>query len=97
LLELGPDTEPPSAPWRRRMAEQRKGMVAPRVFSSIVARSPMIRGVMTAMNWISPDPAHVMTRWHATFEDGAAWIAATHGTLVPVLRRLHEEVLPAST
>jgi hypothetical protein len=94
VLILSPDTQAPNAHWRRRFAEQRRGMKSPRVFISAVTQSAVLRGVLTAMNWISPDPPHVKSLNHGTFEESAAWIESTQGTGRAVLRRLYEEIQP---
>jgi hypothetical protein len=94
ILLLGPETQAPNAYWRRRYAEQRKALVAPRVFISVITESAILRGVMTAMNWISPDPPHVKSVNHATFLDSAAWVEQSQGTPVVLLRRLFDDVQP---
>jgi hypothetical protein len=96
LLVLGPDAQAPDAHWRRRFAEQRKALVAP-VYASVVTTSAVLRGVLTAMNWMFTPPSHVKTQHHATFEEGAAWIERSQGTPQATLRRLYEEVLPRVT
>jgi hypothetical protein len=94
VLILGPETQAPNAYWRRRYAEQRKALVAPRVFISVITESAILRGVMTAMNWVSPDPPHVKSVHHATFLESAAWIEQSQGTPFASLRRLFDEVQP---
>jgi hypothetical protein len=94
MLVLGPATQPPNAHWRRRYAEQRKALVAPRAFISVVTESALLRGVMTAMNWVSPDPPHVKSMHHATFLESAGWIEQSQGTPFASLRRLFDEVQP---
>jgi hypothetical protein len=94
VLILGPDAQAPNAYWRRRFAEQRNGMTAPRVFNSVVTTSAVLRGVLTAMNWISAPPPHVKTLHHATFEEASAWMELAHGAPQTVLRRLQNDVKP---
>ncbi len=91
MMWLEQDTEPPNAHWRRRFAEQRKNLTAPRVFLSLVTLRAALRGVLTAMNWISPPPAHVKSQHHATFAESAAWLELCHGTPQAVLRRMLDE------
>jgi hypothetical protein len=86
ILDLSPGVEPPDAHWRRRFAEQRKNMGAPRVFIAIITTSKVLRGVLTAMNWISPELPHVKTVHHSTFEDAANWVQLVQGTPVPQIR-----------
>jgi hypothetical protein len=88
ILDLSPGVEPPDAHWRRRFAEQRKNMGAPRVFIAIITTSAVLRGVLTAMNWVSPEGPHVKTVHHATFEEAAAWVELVQGTRIASLRAL---------
>jgi hypothetical protein len=92
MLLLAPDAEPLNAHWRKRFADQRKNLTAPRAFLSVITQSAMLRGVMTAMNWINQPPAHIKSQNHATFEESAAWIELCHGTPRAVLRRLLDDV-----
>jgi hypothetical protein len=89
---VAPDNKPPDAHWRRRFAEQRKAFGSPRVFLSIVTESAVMRGVLTAMNWIVPQPRMMTSTTHATFEECATWIQQVQGTPRAVLERLRGEV-----
>jgi hypothetical protein len=82
------DNVAPDAHWRRRFAEQRKTFGSPHVYLSIVSQSPVIRGVLTAMNWIAPQPRNMTSATHATFEESAAWIEHHQGTSRVALRAL---------
>jgi hypothetical protein len=93
VIAVDPESPAPSAKWRRRFVEQRKGMTSPRVLMSLVAQSAVARGVMTAMNWISPDPPHVRSLTHASFAESASWIELTQGTPRDVLHKMHGEAL----
>jgi hypothetical protein len=88
ILDLAPGFEPPDAYWRRRFAEQRKGLEAPGVFIAIVTTSRVMRGVLTAMNWISPEGPHVKSVQHATLEEAAAWVERMQGTSVAAIRSM---------
>jgi hypothetical protein len=81
-------TAAPDAYWRRRFAEQRKSLGSPHVFVSMVTQSAIMRGVLTAMNWIVPEPPHVTSATHATFEESAVWVERQQGTPRSVLRGL---------
>jgi hypothetical protein len=95
ILDLVPGAEPPDAYWRRRFAEQRKGLEAPGVFIAIVTASRVMRGVLTAMNWISPEGPHVKTVLHATWEEAAAWVERMQGTSVVAIRNVFSRLPPA--
>jgi hypothetical protein len=93
VLAIDNDSPSPSASWRRRYAEQRKNMKSPRAFITVVTTSAVARGVLTAINWISPDPAHVRTVTHSTIDEAATWIELTHGIPGAALCRMHEEAV----
>jgi hypothetical protein len=90
------DNPAPDAYWRRRFAEQRKTFASPRVYLSIVTQSALMRGVLTAMNWIVPQPRHMTSETHSTFEECATWLERVQGTSPAVLRRLREAALPSA-
>jgi hypothetical protein len=58
---------------------------------AIVSSSALTRGVMTAMNWVSPPPAHVQMVNHATIEEAAAWVERLQGTPRATVQRMFEE------
>ncbi len=91
VLVVDADSERPPPMWRRRLAEQRRELTSPRVLMAIVSPFALTRGVMTAMNWVSPPPAHVQMVNHATLEEAAAWIERLQGTPRATVQRLFEE------
>jgi hypothetical protein len=91
MLVVDADSERPPPIWRRRLAQQRSGLTSPRVLMAIVSPSALTRGVMTAMNWVSPPPAHVQMVNHATVGEATAWIERLQGTSRGVVQRMFEE------
>jgi hypothetical protein len=91
VLVVDAASERPPPKWRRRLAEQRKELSSPQVLMAIVSSSTLTRGVMTAMNWVSPPPAHVQMVNHATIEEAAAWIERLQGTPRATVQRMFEE------
>ncbi len=91
VLVVDADSQRPPPMWRRRLAEQRRGLGSPRVLMAIVSPSALTRGVMTAMNWISPPPSNVQMVNHATIEDAAAWVEPLQGTPRATIERMFEE------
>jgi hypothetical protein len=91
ILFVDPGSPTPGAQWRRRFAEQRRAMVAPRVFIAVVVSSAVARGVLIAVNWIAPDPPHVQSENHSTFDGASRFIERAQGTPASVLRRIYEE------
>lgn len=91
VLVVDTHSERPAPKWRRRLAEQRRDLTSPQVFMTIVSPSALTRGVMTAMNWVSPPPAHVQMVNHATIAEAAAWIERLQGTSGATVQRMFEE------
>jgi hypothetical protein len=91
-LDLAPGSEPTDAHWRRRFALQRDELKAPRVFAAMVTTSQVQRGVLTAMNWISPSPPRVKYVHHATVDEAAAWIAIVQGAPAERTRSLFAQM-----
>jgi hypothetical protein len=85
------DNPAPDAYWRRRFAEQRKTFGSPRVLLSIVTQSAVMRGVLTAMRWIAPEPPTMTCVTHATFEKCAEWVEQNQGTPRTALRALLDD------
>jgi hypothetical protein len=88
LIDLAPDAEAPDAYWRRRFAEQRRASAAPRVFNAIVTTSRLLRGVLTAMNWVSPEAPHIKSVHFATWDEAASWIEIVQSTPIAATRDL---------
>jgi hypothetical protein len=91
VLVVDADSQRPPANWRRRLAEQRRELTSPKVLMAIVSPSTLTRGVMTAMNWVSPPPAHVQMVNHATIGEAAAWVERQQGTPRTTVQRMFEE------
>jgi|HubBroStandDraft_4_1064222.scaffolds.fasta_scaffold359775_2 hypothetical protein len=85
------DNPAQDAYWRRRFAEQRKTFGSPHVFLSIVTHSAVMRGVLTAMRWIAPEPPNMTCVTHGTFEECALWVEQNQGTSPKALRALLDD------
>jgi hypothetical protein len=91
MLVIDPGSEAPPPVWRKRLAEQRRTFKSPGVLMAIVSPSALTRGVLTAMNWISPPPAHVQMANPATIGEAAEWVERQQGTSRGVVQRMAEE------
>jgi hypothetical protein len=89
VIDAGSEAPPPV--WRKRLAEQRKTFKSPAVFMAIVSPSALTRGVLTAMNWISPPPEHVQTANPGTIGEAAVWVERQQGTTRGIVQRMAEE------
>lgn len=81
-------TPPPSVYWRQRFAEQRWTWRSPRVLMSFVSPSAIQRGVLTAIDWLRPAPAHLTTSQHPKLAEAVAWLEEQHGTPGSVISQL---------
>jgi len=102
LVDTTPLVSLPGASERRRLAEWQNATIDSirryNVFSAIVIRSPVVRGAMTAMNWIFRPPAEQLTL--ATFGEGflrcIERLRADGRPARPELERMAREAPPAS-
>jgi hypothetical protein len=76
---------------RKRFAahvdRNRNGLTKWCVAAAIVASSPIVRGIVTAVNWMSPPP--MPQRVFAKRDDAVAWLASelrVHGLEIPPAR-----------
>ncbi len=76
VLVADPDAPVPNATWRKRIAEVTTEVRSDAVFA-LVSESPLVRGVLTALNWIHPP--RYQARAFANVEDAAAWFTEVRG------------------
>jgi hypothetical protein len=87
VLVIDPGQETPSPLWRQRIAEARTTTQPFRIV--IVTSSVVMRGVMTAINWIRPNGAGQKTVSRATLEETIAWLEAEGGRARPIVPTLY--------
>jgi hypothetical protein len=61
----------PNAVWRKRMAEASSSLKS-RPLVAFASESPLVRGVVTAINWLRPAPFEFTVT--STFDDAVRWI-----------------------
>ena len=82
----------PPPVWRNRMAETNNALLATQHLLALVMSDALMRGVLTAITWLTrPRPGHQMKPFDS-FDGAAAWIRATTGSPYPDLERLHTAV-----
>lgn len=54
ILFVDRENPPPDAQWRKRIADASAGVRTHGAIFVLCAESPMVRGVLTAINWIRP-------------------------------------------
>lgn len=77
---------PPNAKWRQKIGE-RSNALKTRAVAVLVSESPVIRGVMTVLNWLAPKRFEASTTV-STWEEAITWIEARRGARREVLERL---------
>ena len=89
LVETGNPS--PDAAWRRQIASARRGIPGHTLFV-LVTESPLIRGVVTAINWLQP--AGFTLTVEASLDAASSWISARRA--VPDLHEFHSRARRAA-
>src|SRR5262245_35748083 len=87
----------PNATLRRRIAEMRSSLQAPRRLVAAITRSPILRGVMTTLNWILPAPAEEEITFHESFEAAVYWGEERRGQKLPLLYEMQRELFSGTS
>lgn len=85
VMMVDRDNPRPDAMWRKRIAEASTNLKSRPMFA-LVSPSPIIRGVLTAINWVRPPPFE--TAAFATLEDARRWGEAAQKRSLAVLPQL---------
>jgi len=85
VMVVDKDNPRPDAVWRKRMADASTHIRSKPVFA-LVSQSPIIRGVLTAINWLRPPPFE--TAAFASFEEATQWAQQRTGRSLPILAQL---------
>ncbi|MBK7398218.1 MAG: hypothetical protein IPJ34_18480 [Myxococcales bacterium] len=80
---------PPNAKWRQRIAERSRTLHT-QAIAVLVSTSPLIRGVMTVLNWLAPQRFREQTV-ASTFEEAVEWVERRLPHRGVVLRQLLDE------
>jgi hypothetical protein len=90
ILVTQRDSASPPPIWRKRMADANQNMRAKAYYFVLVSPNGLLRGVLTAINWLNDVPSHHHFEAMATFEEAAAWIRKEAGGDYPMLEALYE-------
>ncbi len=85
ILFVEAENPMPGAKWRKRFAEASMALKS-RPFVAFASPAPMVRGVVTAVNWFRPPPFEFEVV--ASFEAGVAWLETKRGASLPRLYEL---------
>lgn len=86
---VDPGNPPPDAMWRKRIAE-RSRTLRTSATSILVSTSPLVRGVVTVLDWLAPKRFREQVTV-ATFEEALAWVTRRNLGREVVLQRLLDE------
>jgi hypothetical protein len=88
LLIIGDEVQRPPPLWRRRMADANNAIRAKEYYFALVSPSMLIRGVFTAINWLTkPRPGYHSAPFEH-FDQAAEWIRTQTGERYPRLESL---------
>lgn len=73
VLVVDRDNPMPNARWRKRIAEASASLQS-RPLVAFASESPLVRGMVTAINWLRPPPFEFMIT--STFDDAVRWFEA---------------------
>ncbi len=89
ICVVDPGNPPPNAHWRRVIADVSASGIPPRTRYALVSRSPIVRGAITAINWLRPPPYEVMAC--STFAEAVRWMEESRGVRLPLFDALLAE------
>lgn len=89
ILITDPGVEAVPASWRKRMAHFNNSVQTQQYLLAIVTPSSVVRGILTAINWLSPAKQGHVRRAYETFADACVWVEKHRGRAEPQLDELH--------
>jgi hypothetical protein len=90
ILVTQRDSASPPPIWRKRMADANQNMRAKAYYFALVSPNGLLRGVLTAINWLNDVPSHHHFEAKATFDEAARWIRKETAGSYPMLESLYE-------
>lgn len=89
ILVTDPGVEAVPASWRKRMAHFNNSVQAQQYLLAIVTPSSVVRGILTAINWLSPTKQGHQRKAHETLADAWVWIEKQRGRSEPQVDELY--------
>lgn len=87
------DGQPPDAKWRKRIADVTRES-SPHALVAFVSESPLMRGIVTAINWIRPSPYKFTVE--RDVEQAIIWIERARPQVRAVVERLYGQARKAA-
>jgi hypothetical protein len=91
LLVVEDDVPPPPPIWRQRMAEANNQLLAEKYYFALVSAKLVVRGVFTAVNWLTRKRLGHHLAAFADVAQASAWLERDSGTTALHMRRLYEQ------
>jgi hypothetical protein len=91
VTQRGTPAPPPS--WRNRMAAANKSLRVPRYYFAAVCPSTLMRGVLTAILWITGSREGHQYSAFSTFADSVSWIERETARRYPTLQELYDRAI----
>lgn len=82
------DVARPPAVWRKRFSDANSGVESSRFYFVMVTTSMLIRGVFTAVNWLTAKREGQQYAVVSDIEEARRWLEAQHGIALPGLTSL---------
>jgi hypothetical protein len=90
IMVLDAGDHAPNAFWRKRFAEEIKRNRCTRMYVAVVTASPLQRGILTAIDWITRDAKRESAAFD-NFEAATRWAETRRGEPLPILPGLYDE------
>jgi hypothetical protein len=91
VVEIDAENPRPTAVERRRISDtSRQACHAPRHYFALVTRSALVRGVMTAIGWLTQPPGRTNVS-HANLDQALAWAESKRPGAASRLTELYQE------
>jgi hypothetical protein len=97
LLVTGAETPAPAPRWRQRMATTNSEVLSPAYYFALVSPSLVIRGVFTAVQWLSRSREGHQHAVFSTFEAASSWIRGNAKREYPEFESLYTRARGAQT
>jgi len=80
----------PSPRWRQRFSELNKAMTTPTYYFAFVTSSAVIRGIFTAIRWLTGARDGHTNMAFSNFDEACAWLRRVSGNRYPQLETLYQ-------
>jgi hypothetical protein len=86
----------PSPKWRQRFAEHNRSLTATSYYFGFVSSHAVVRGIFTAIRWLSGSREGHRTQALANIEEACGWLRSVSGRSYPQLEAMYERTRRAA-